>query len=66
LYAERFIRTLKGNIYRYMMKNQTQVYIDHLDDFVDSYLYTVHRGIGMHPMEYMLYALGPRSELWGG
>jgi len=50
-YAERVIRTLKGKIYRYMMKNQTQVYIDHLDDFVDSYLDTVHRGIGMRPID---------------
>jgi hypothetical protein len=50
-YAERVIRTLKGKIYRYMMKNQTQVYIDHLDDFVDSYLDTVHRGTAMRPID---------------
>jgi hypothetical protein len=50
-YAERVIRTLKGKIYRYFMKNQTEVYINHLDDFVDSYLATVHRGIGMRPID---------------
>jgi hypothetical protein len=49
-YAERVIRTLKGKIYKYFMKNQTQVYIDHLDDFVDSYLDSVHRGTGMRPI----------------
>jgi hypothetical protein len=50
-YAERVIRTLKGKIYRYMMKNQTKVYIDELDNFVDSYLDTVHRGTGMRPID---------------
>jgi hypothetical protein len=50
-YAERVIRTLKGKIYRYFMKNQTTVYIDHLDDFVDSYLDTVHRGTGRRPID---------------
>jgi hypothetical protein len=50
-YAERVIRTLKGKMYKYFMKHQTQVYIDHLDDFVDSYLDSVHRGTGMRPKE---------------
>ena len=50
-YAERVIRTLKGKIYKYFMKHQTHVYIDHLDDFVDSYLDSVHRGTGMHPID---------------
>jgi len=50
-YAERVIRTLKGKIYRYMMKKGTQVYIDRLDDFVDGYLDTVHRGTGMRPLD---------------
>jgi hypothetical protein len=50
-YAERVIRTLKGKIYRYMMRHQTKVYIDELDNFVDSYLDTVHRGTGMRPID---------------
>jgi hypothetical protein len=50
-YAERVIRTLKGKIYRYFMKNQTNVYIDHLDDFVDSYLDTVHSTTGRRPID---------------
>jgi hypothetical protein len=50
-YAERVIQTLKGKIYKYFMKHQTHVYIDHLDDFVDSYLDSVHRGTGMHPID---------------
>ena len=50
-YAERVIRTLKGKIYKYLMKNQTKRYIDELDNFVDSYLDTVHRGTGMRPID---------------
>jgi hypothetical protein len=50
-YAERVIRTLKGKIYRFMMRNNTKIYINDLDNFVDSYLDTVHRGTGMKPIE---------------
>ena len=50
-YAERVIRTLKGKIYRYMMRNKTKVYIDQLDNFVDSYLHTVHTTTRMRPVD---------------
>ena len=33
--AERFIRTLKGKIYKYMTSISKNVYIDKLDDIVD-------------------------------
>ena len=35
--AERFIRTLKNNIYKYMTSISKNVYIDELDDIVDKY-----------------------------
>ena len=33
--AERFIRTLKSKIYKYMISISKNVYIDKLDDIVD-------------------------------
>jgi transposase InsO family protein len=50
-YAERVIKTLKGKIYRFFTANQTQTYIDHLDDIVESYLNTVHRSTDMKPAD---------------
>ena len=35
--AERFIRTLKNKIYKYMTSISKNVYIDKLDDTVDEY-----------------------------
>ena len=40
--AERFIRTLKGKIYKYMTSISKNVYIDKLDDIVDEYNNTYH------------------------
>ena len=48
-YAERFIRTLKGKLYRYFMKHNTYKYIDILQDMVDSYLDSVHSTTGYIP-----------------
>ena len=45
--AERFIRTLKNKIYKYM-KN---VYIDKLDDTVKKYNNTYHASIKMKPVD---------------
>ena len=36
--AERFIRTLKNKIYKYMTSISKNVYIDKLDDIVDEYI----------------------------
>ena len=41
--AERFIRTLKAKIYKYMASISKNVYIDKLDDAVDEYNNTYHR-----------------------
>ena len=49
--AERFIRTLKGNIYKYMTSISKNVYIDKLDDIVDKYNNTYHTTIKMKPID---------------
>ena len=41
--AERFIRTLKTKIYKYMTSTSKNVYIDKLDDIVNEYNNTYHR-----------------------
>ena len=43
--AERFIRTLKSKIYKYMTSISKNVYIDKLDDIVDEYNNTYHTTI---------------------
>ena len=45
--AERFIRTLKNKIYKYMTAISKNVYIDKLDDIVNEYNNTYHRTIKM-------------------
>ena len=49
--AERFIRTLKTKIYKYMTSISKNVYIDKLDDIVDEYNNTYHRTIKMKPAD---------------
>ena len=44
--AERFIRTLKGKLFRYMTHQNTKKYIHILHDIVNSYNHTQHRGLG--------------------
>ena len=44
--AERFIRTLKGKLFRYMTHQNTKKYINILTDVVNSYNHTQHRGLG--------------------
>ena len=45
--AERFIRTLKSKIYKYMTSISKNVYIDKLDDIADEYNNTYHTTIKM-------------------
>ena len=45
--AERFIRTLKNKIYKYMTAISKNVYIDKLDDIVNEYNNTCHTTIKM-------------------
>ena len=49
--AERFIRTLKTNIYKYMMAISKNVYINKLGDIVNEYNNTYRRTITMKPAD---------------
>ena len=49
--AERFIRTLKSKIYKYMTSISKNVYIDKLDDIVDEYNNTYHTTIKKKPID---------------
>ena len=49
--AERFIRTLKNNIYKFMTSVSKNVYIDKLDDIVKEYNNTYHTSIKMKPVD---------------
>ena len=49
--AERFIRTLKTKIYKYLTSVLKNVYIDKLDDIVGEYNNTYHRTIKMKPVD---------------
>ena len=49
--AERFIRTLKNKIYRYMTLISKNVYIDKLDDVANKYNNTYHSIINMKPVD---------------
>ena len=49
--AERFIRTLKNKIYKYMTAISKNVYINKLDDIVNEYNNTYHRTIEMKPVD---------------
>ena len=49
--AERFIRTSKNKIYKYMTAISKNAYIDKLDDTVNEYNNTYHRAIKMKPVD---------------
>ena len=49
--AERFIRTLKSKIYKYMTSISKNVYINKLDDMVDEYNNTYHTTIKVKPID---------------
>ena len=49
--AERFIKTLKNKIYKYMTAISKNVYIDKLEDIVDESNNTYHRSIKMKPID---------------
>ena len=49
--AERFIRTLKNKIYKYMTSISKNVYIHKLDDIVNEYNNTYHTTIKMKPID---------------
>ena len=49
--AERFIKTLKTKIYKYMTTISKNVYIDKLYDLVNEYSNTCYRTIKMNPVD---------------
>ena len=49
--AERFIRTLKTKIYKYMTSVSENMYINKLDDIMGEYNNTYHRSIKMEPID---------------
>ena len=49
--AERFIRTLKNELYKHMTAIGKNVYWNVLDDVVDKYNNTINRSIGMKPKD---------------
>ena len=49
--AERFIKTLKNKIYKYMTSISKNEYIDKLDDIVDEYNNAYHKTINMKPID---------------
>ena len=49
--AERFVRTLKAKIYKYMTSVSKNVYIDKSDDIVGEYYNTYHRKFKMKPTD---------------
>ena len=50
VFAERFIRTLKNKIYKYMTSVSKNMYIDKLDNIVNKYNNAYHRTIKMKPI----------------
>ena len=49
-YVERFIKTIKSKLYRYMIEKNSSRYIDDLPKIVDSYNRTWHSGIRSEPI----------------
>ena len=49
--AQRFIRTIKNKIYKYMTSILKNVYIDKLDDIAYEYNNTYHKTIKMKPID---------------
>ena len=49
--VERFIRTLKNKIYKYMTSVSKDVYIDNLDDIINKYNNTYHSTIEMKTVD---------------
>ena len=49
--AERFIKTLKNKIYKYMTSISKNVYIDKLDDIVQKYNNTYHTSTKIKPVD---------------
>ena len=56
--TERFIRTLKKKVYKYMTSISKNMYIDKLDDIVNKYNNTYHSIINMKTVDVKLSTFG--------
>lgn len=64
--AERFIQTLKKMIYKYLAENNTKVYHDKFQSFIDTYNGTTHSTIKFAPREVSYKNLGQvMTNLYG-
>ena len=54
--SERFNRTLKEKIYRYMIANETREFIDVVPSLVSGYNNTIHTATKMRPVEINLFS----------
>ena len=54
--SERFIRTLKNKVYKYMTSISKDVYIDNLDEIVNKQNNTYHRTVKMESVGVKLNA----------
>ena len=62
VFTERFIRTSKNKINKYMTAISGDVYIDKLDDIVNEYNNTYHRTIKMKPVDVKHYISNVSSK----
>jgi transposase InsO family protein len=62
--VERFNRTLKGRLYKYMTAHGTNKYLDILDDIVESYNKTKHGVTKMRPVDVGLDDLEDREKVF--
>jgi len=60
-YAERFIRTLKGKLYRWMYRHNTHRWLNGLSQITESYNHTFHRSIKMKPAD---VTQDNQAEVW--
>ena len=53
IFGERFIRTLKNKIYKYLTSISKNVYIDKIDNIVNKYNNTYHSTTKIKPVDVM-------------
>ena len=64
--AERFIRTIKGRLYRYFTQNQTKRWVDVIPKIIDAINRTKSRATGMRPIDVDFYnAQEVRDKVYG-
>ena len=60
--AERFIRTIKNKIYKYMTSVSKNVYVEKLDDAVNKYNNAYHRTIKMKPTMLLMILMAKKFK----